>query len=504
MSNPLSGWCVGVVGAGTMGAGVAQVAAAAGHHVLLVDAVEGAAEKGRNNIKAGLERLVARKKISEERVEEIVGRITAISDLSNLGPANLVIEAIVEDLTVKQGLFRNLEEVCSVDTILATNTSSISITAIGAALRNPERLVGMHFFNPAPILKLVEVISGLATETRIANKIAELATYWGKHPVHARSTPGFIVNRVARPFYAEALRLLEEGASDIATIDAVMRDCGNFRMGPFELMDLIGLDVNYAVTRSVFESFYQDPRFLPSIVQKEYVDGGLLGRKRGRGFYDYREGASNAAPSAGPIGNPPSSVTVKGDVGLLEQLVGEMVTQGISVERTDGPGVIEVGEATVALTDGRAATQRGIEAGWDNLVLIDLCTDYSAPERLVIAASEKCSPIAFENVAGLLQAICARVSQIEDVPGMIMMRTVCMLANEAADAVYLGVCNSSDCDTAMRSGVNYPKGPLEWANELGYSLVVVVLDNLADFYGSDRYRVSPLLRRKALLTLRDS
>jgi len=502
MSNPFSDKCVGVVGAGTMGAGIAQVAASAGHRVLLFDAAEGAAEKGIKHVQSGLEGLVARNKISENRLVEIVGRISAISDLKALAPANLVVEAIVENLEIKQKLFRDLEEICKPDVVLATNTSSISITAIGAALKRPERLIGMHFFNPAPILKLVEVISGLATDPKIADQISELSAYWGKHPVHARSTPGFIVNRVARPFYAEALRVLEEGATDVATIDAVMRDCGRFRMGPFELMDLIGLDVNYAVTTSVFDAFYRDSRFLPSIVQKEYVDGGLLGRKSGQGFFDYREGAPRTLPASLSANNSPISVKVKGDLGPLASLADSMSANGIMVERTEGSGVIQVGDATLALTDGRSSTQRAFDSQIDNLVLLDLCIDFSAPRRLVIAPSDNCSANALEDAIGLLKAIGGDVSQIGDVPGMIMMRTICMLANEAADAVYLRVCNEDDCDTAMRSGVNYPRGPLEWADKLGCSIIVDVLDHLASFYGIDRYRVSPLLRRKAILSQR--
>ncbi|PTB99816.1 3-hydroxyacyl-CoA dehydrogenase PaaC [Marinobacter sp. Z-F4-2] len=500
MSNPFSERCIGVVGAGTMGAGIAQVAASAGHRVLLFDAAEGAAKKGINNIQSGLEGLVAREKITQDRLTEIVGRISAVSDLKALAPANIVVEAIVEDLEVKQKLFRDLEEICGPGVVLATNTSSISVTAIGAALRRPERLVGMHFFNPAPILKLVEVVSGIATDTEIANQISELAKCWGKHPVHARSTPGFIVNRVARPFYAEALRVLEEGAADVATIDAVMRDCGGFRMGPFELMDLIGLDVNYAVTTSVFDAYYQDPRFLPSIVQKEYVDGGLLGRKSGQGFYDYREGAVKALPTCLSTQSSPLSVTVKGDLGPLEGLVDLLSANGIKVQRTEGDSVIQVGDATLALTDGRSSTQRACEGHYQNLVLVDLCIDFSAPQRLLIAPSDNCSEQALSEAVGLLKTICRDVSQIEDIPGMVMMRTICMLVNEAADAVYLGVCNENDCDTAMRSGVNYPLGPLEWADKLGCLSIVHVLDNLASFYGIDRYRVSPLLRKKALLS----
>ncbi|KKM98355.1 hypothetical protein LCGC14_1158780 [marine sediment metagenome] len=240
MSNPFSSLCIGVVGAGTMGAGIAQVAASAGHQVFLYDVTEGTAEQGVSRIQRGLEGLVRRGKIAETQLNDIIGRITPASNIEQLGSSGLVIEAIVENLSAKQKLFTDLEVICGEEVILATNTSSISITAIGSALKRPERLVGMHFFNPAPILKLVEVVSGLASSPEILDRVTELSRIWGKHPVRARSTPGFIVNRVARPFYAEALRVLEEGAASVATIDAVLKECGGFRMGAFELMDMIG------------------------------------------------------------------------------------------------------------------------------------------------------------------------------------------------------------------------------------------------------------------------
>ena len=278
---------IGVVGSGAMGTGIAQVAAVAGHTVLLFDARDGAAQAACDSIRKVLTMLVDKGRMNSEQATAAVSRLHAASSLSEFKQSALVVEAIVENLEMKQQLFTSLEAIVTNDCILATNTSSISITSIGAKLKHPARLVGMHFFNPVPLMALVEVISGLATSPAVADCIDATAKAWGKLPVRATSTPGFIVNRVARPFYAEALRLLLEQAADPASIDAVMRESGGFRMGPFELMDLIGHDVNFAVTQSVFEAYYNDPRFTPSIIQKELLNAGYLGRKSGRGFYSY-------------------------------------------------------------------------------------------------------------------------------------------------------------------------------------------------------------------------
>lgn len=485
---------IAVIGAGTMGAGIAQVAAQAGHPVHLYDAAEGMAQKGKDGIAKVLGKRVEKGKMSQDELDALLARISVAGALEDLAPAKLVIEAIVERLDVKQSVFGSLEDICGADAILATNTSSLSITAIGASLKRPERLVGMHFFNPAPLMALVEVVSGIATDTGVAATVYETAAAWGKSPVHAKSTPGFIVNRVARPYYAEGLRVVQEGGTDAATVDAVLRECGGFRMGPFELMDLIGHDVNYAVTNSVFDLYYKDERFLPSLLQKDLVDAGWLGRKTGRGFYDYAEVADKPAPATAAAAPAPGSVVVRGHL----PLVALMEAKGLSFTREGGDGSLLVDDVLLMPSDGRSATEVAFEEEVETVVVFDLALDWTKATRVAIAAADQAGAKAAEVATGFFQALGLAVSVIDDVPGLIVTRTVAMLANEAADAVFQGVAGARDVDVAMTKGVNYPRGPLAWAEDVGLSDVLLTLENLFETYKEDRYRPSALLRRKVL------
>ncbi|HEY4215722.1 MAG TPA: 3-hydroxyacyl-CoA dehydrogenase NAD-binding domain-containing protein [Gemmatimonadaceae bacterium] len=378
---------IGVVGAGAMGTGIAQVAAAAGHKVVIADAVQGATQRAQANVAKAMDREVAKGRMSRDAADTLLSRIeykwdALGDDLSVYHDCALVIEAIVEDLGVKQTLFKGLEGVVSRDTVLATNTSSLSVASIASACSASERVVGIHFFNPPPLMPLVEIVPWMGSDPTVAPGAYALMQRWQKKPVLASDTPGFIVNRIARPFYGEALRILEERIADAPTIDWAMKSLGAFRMGPFELMDFIGNDVNYAVTRSVFEAFFYDPRYKPSLTQRRLVESGFLGKKAGRGYYDYREGATVREP-------------------IQDAAVGQAIFD----------------------------------------------------------------------------------------------RIMAMLINEAVDAVLMGVASPEDIDLAMTKGVNYPKGLLAWANEIGLSTVLARLDALQAEYGEDRYRPSPLLRR---------
>ncbi|MCB1835519.1 MAG: 3-hydroxyacyl-CoA dehydrogenase, partial [Geminicoccaceae bacterium] len=378
---------VGIVGAGTMGAGIAQVALQAGHPVILVDRDPAIVERARAGIEARLRRLVDKGRLAGDAADDALARLRPAATAADLAGCALVVEAVIEDLDAKRALFAEVERHVTDDAILASNTSSIPITAIVAGLRRPERFLGMHFFNPAPVMKLVEVISGLQTGAEVAETVVATAIAWGKVAARARSTPGFIVNRVARPFYGEALRLLAEGAADAATIDAILRDCGGFRMGPFELTDLIGQDVNAAVTRSVHDAMFQDPRYRPSLLQEEMVEAGRLGRKSGIGFFDYREGAVPAVAAEEPSASMPGSIVVEGDPGPLAPLVPAAVEAGVTVERDAlGRGVISIAGAQLAMSDGRPAAERALEDDMPT-ALVDLCLDFAATPRLAVAFS---------------------------------------------------------------------------------------------------------------------
>ncbi len=480
---------VAVVGAGTMGAGIAQVAAVAGHPVLIYDVAEGAAGRAVSSIRERIAGLVAKGRLD---IDPAGLRLTSASGLAELAPARCVIEAVAEDLAVKQALFAALEEIVAADCVLATNTSSLSPTAIAAGLRHPGRLVGLHFFNPAPLMRLVEVVSGLATTPEVAATVTALAQDWGKQVVQAAATPGFIVNRVARPFYAEALRLAEEQVAGPATIDAVLTQGGGFKMGPFALMDLVGQDVNEAVTRSVWAAFGYDPRFAPSLLQRALVEAGWLGRKSGRGWYHYGDGAIEPDPGAAPGRPAPPFVTEHG-VSPLRTLLGRA---GIDVRAgTDTGGTIELPSgARLVRSDGRPAT--ALAAGWAvPVVVVDRTLDDATATGIAAAASADCPEAAIDEATGLLQAAGLAVYLVDDAPGLVVTRTVAMLVNGAVDALHKGVAGAGDIDTAMRLGTNYPAGPLAWGQSWGPAVILAVLEAIQGWYGEDRYRPSALLRR---------
>ena len=497
-----------VVGAGIMGTGIAQVAAQAGHPVRLFDAREGAAGSARSKLASTLDGLAAKGRIAPDEASAVAARVASASSLAEAASAGIVIEAIVEELEAKRALFRDLEQIVGAGTILASNTSSISITALAKGLGVPGRLVGMHFFNPVPLMKLVEVVSGLATDADVAEAVFALAKRWGKTAVHARSTPGFIVNRIARPYYAEALALLHERLAEPAAIDACLRGAG-FRMGPCELMDLIGHDTNFAVTQSVFEANFYDKRFQPSLVQREMVDGGLLGRKSGRGFFSYGPGGTAPAPAApAPFEPPPATagalVALHGRGVAVDRWAARLEEAGLRFEADPGSrwNGLQTDSGELRLTDGRGATHLAAESGVRDLAVFDLAVapGGGAPGTPIALAFSACTSPAWRAQAAQWLRIAGWEPQtIGDAPGLVVARTVAMLVNEGADAVHQGVCTAEGADLAMKLGVAYPAGPFEFLARWDATAVATLLDHLDAHYRGERYRVSPGLRDRACL-----
>jgi 3-hydroxybutyryl-CoA dehydrogenase len=373
---------IGVVGSGAMGSGIVQVAATAGHVVYLYDTSKSALEKASGNLQQTLSKLVEKQKLTQEKADTIRKNIRYASELKELSPCGLIIEAIVENLDIKQKLFAELEILVADTCILASNTSSLSIASIASACKKTERVLGIHFFNPAPLMPLVEIIPAITTHPNVTSQAKTFVNSWGKVTVLAKDTPGFIVNRVARSYYGEAIRIYEEGIADFATIDWAMKTVGEFKMGPFELMDFIGNDINYKVTESVWEQFFYEARFKPSLTQKRLYEAKLFGRKSGRGYYDYSEGATMPLPK-----------------------------------------------------------------------------------------------------------------KDDELAKSIFYRIMVMLINEAVDALHFQLATREDLDLAMTKGVNYPKGLLNWADELGLPNILDILGKLHQEYGEERYRPSVLLKR---------
>jgi 3-hydroxybutyryl-CoA dehydrogenase len=491
---------VAVVGAGSMGAGIAQLAAQSGHPVRLFDTQPGASERALGRIDADLAGAVKRGRIDEVEREAVRGRLVAVSDFAGLAGCGLAVEAIVEKLDAKKSLFAELEKVLGPDAILATNTSSISITAIAQGLAQQRRVVGWHFFNPVTRMKLVEVIPGVETDTALVAAMHALGKAWGKTSVDAPNAPGFIVNRVARPYYAEGLRMLAERIAKPEAIDRLLREAGGFAMGPFELIDLIGADVNLSVTESVFAATAWDTRYAPHIIQQELVRAGRFGRKSGAGFYDYGEGvkAPVAAVVDAAVGAPAKCFAAT-DVGLLGPLVERLRRAGSRIETdpTLPSETLRFGDDVVALTDGRTLAERrsSEKAGASRQVVTTLLLDLARDCATTSVVGATGSAAALAHLAALLKPASIDVIALDDIAGLVVMRTIAGLVNEAADLMTWTGTKAADIDTAMRLGMSYTQGPLAWADAIGPSRAVAVLAHLHGHYGEPRYRRSPRLAR---------
>jgi 3-hydroxybutyryl-CoA dehydrogenase len=504
---------IGVVGAGTMGAGIAQLACRSGARALLHDPFPEALQRGAEGVKAGLRKEASKGKLSDEQAQAAANRLEPVDTLDALAPCELVIEAAPERLDVKHELYAQLSQIVSPDCVLASNTSSLPITAIAAGATHPERVVGMHFFNPAPIMRLLEVIAGVLSEERSLALAYATGQAMGKDVIRAADGPGFIVNRCNRPFGLEALRVLAERIADVETIDRVVRMGGGFKMGPFELSDLVGVDTGFDVSKSFYELSFGEPRWRPSPIQASRVAAGLHGRKSGRGYYDY----SGEGPHRPEDAEPPARVipvedetvvVIGGENTLAEQLRAAARAAGFDAHspaepQTELPAlIVECGETDLphpprggprlVLCDrGSLATldPGGPAVGFHALPPFDAC-------RLVeLTRGESSSPAAATRAERFFAALGKHVEWVGDAPGLVLGRIVCQVINESAFALGEGVGSAQDIDTGMVLGLAHPRGPLAWAREIGLDHVLAVLDGLWSEYREERYRPAPALRR---------
>ncbi|MGB9185550.1 MAG: 3-hydroxyacyl-CoA dehydrogenase NAD-binding domain-containing protein [Solirubrobacteraceae bacterium] len=503
---------IGVAGAGTMGAGIAQLACLAGARTLLHDPDGDALERGLGRIRRQLERGVQRGRWSQERAAAAAEALHAAPKLEDLSGAALVIEAAPERLEVKRELFERLEAVVSEECVLATNTSSLLVTALAAAARNPGRVVGMHFFNPPPVMRLLEVVAGVESSAR-ALAIAQAAgEAMGKHVIIAADGPGFIVNRCNRPFGLEALRLLTEQAATFPEIDRVCRQGGGFRMGPFEMMDLVGVDVGLDVSRSFYEQSFGEPRWRPSPITVRTVAAGRLGRKSGRGYYEYPEDGEHRPPDPDPpaVGGGEGLVVIAGDSMLAGELraaasqAGWAVADPGEAEGLTSPFLIldvTGGEAPEAPLQG-APQAIALAAG--SLAALDPGGSAIGFHALPPLASTRLveltrGPDSSQAAAAASERFFATLGKhtlwVGDAPGLILGRIICQVVNEAAFALGEGLGSAEDIDAGMVHGLNYPRGILAWADAIGLDHVLTVLDALNLELGEERYRAAPLLRR---------
>ena len=486
---------VGVIGGGAMGAGIAQVAAFAGHPVVVLEVDPERAAAAAASVVTAAERRVDRGRMSPAAAGPVRDGVRGSTEVADLADCALVVEAVVEQLEVKRVLLSSVEDVVGASCVLATNTSSLSIDAIAAGLRDPSRLVGMHFFNPAPAMRLVEVVTGLRTAAAAADLVQATAEGWGKATVRCASTPGFVVNRVARPFYSEALAVTEEFGLDPAVVDALYREAGGFRMGPLEVTDLIGQDVNAAVTESVWRALDLDPRNRPSRLQRSLVDAGWLGRKTGRGFYDHAADADGQRPAPRPaeLPEPVGGVVRVGPDSPLRPLLTRTAARLDDAPALEAWAQLPSG-ALLGRTDGELAVEAAARLGRD-VVLLDLALDLATTSRVGATAS---SDDLLPELAALLAGAQVALTPLPDTPGLLLARTVALLVDEAVDLASRQRMPASVLDDAVQLGLNYPVGPLEWGDRVGPAELVRLLDTLEQHLPGGRFRVSTPLRTAAV------
>jgi 3-hydroxybutyryl-CoA dehydrogenase len=479
-----------------MGRGIAQIAIQGGISVILYDNRPEGGEEARKAILATLRKLAEKGKISEKDLAGAASRLTVAASLTELSPCAAIIEAIVENLDVKRALFTELEGIVGPECILATNTSSLSVTAIAAVCKHPGRVAGFHFFSPVPLMKIVEVISGPLTDAAIADKLTAMARQMGHTPVKASDTPGFIVNHAGRGYLTESLRILGESIAPYPEVDRILRQAAGFRMGPFELLDLTGLDVSQPVMESIYNQYYQEPRFRPSPIARQRLAAGLLGRKSQRGFYRYEDGKKEEPPEAPvpPRSERPVWVAPK-DIADFPALAALLETLGALRDTNERPGEQSL---CLVLPVGFDVTTAAVNAGLDPARAIGLDPLFLDGRRTLMT-TPLTDPAVRDAAHALFAADGTPVSVIHDSPGFICQRVVATIVNIGCDIAQQSIASPQDIDRAVTLGLGYPKGPLALGDALGAATVLNILDRLYEFYRDPRYRPSPWLKRRALL-----
>ena len=481
----------GVAGSGTMGRGIVQVLAQCGARVRVYDAQAGAAAKAKDAIGKALAGQVQKGRMAQADADAALARIEIVDALGALKGCHLVVEAIVEQLEPKQALFRALEDIVGEDCILASNTSSLSVTAMAAACKRPGRVAGYHFFNPVPLMKIVEVVDGVMTEPWVGDALVALARRYGHTPVRCKDTPGFVVNHAGRGFVPESLRVLQEGVADFATIDRILVDAAGFRLGPFGLLDLVGLDVAHAVMKSMHAQYYGEPKYQPAYIAEPRVAAGLLGRKTGRGWYRYDKDNNPEKIPEQPV---PSAKAAS--VWAVPELKDLMAKLGAKVEAKPGPGTV-----CFVAPLGKDATTTALELGLDPARTVAVDPLFGFSKRRTLMATPATKKEVRDAAHGLLASDGVPVSVIRDSAGFVAQRVVAHIVNVGCDIAQQGIASPEDLDRAVMLGLGYPKGPLGMGDAAGSANILAVLEAMCDFYKEPRYRPSPWLTRRAKLGL---
>jgi 3-hydroxybutyryl-CoA dehydrogenase len=488
---------IGVVGSGAMGRGIAQVAAVAGFPVRMFDAEAKAIAAACEFIGSMLSRAAEKGQMTKDAAAAAAARVQPVASLHDLAGCKLVVEAIVEKVEPKQELFKQLEDIVGDEAILATNTSSLSVTAIAAGCRRPERVAGFHFFNPVPLMHLVEVVDGVRTAPHVTDTLADIGKRLVRNSVRVQDTPGFLVNHAGRGYGTEALRIVMEGIADIPTIDAVLRETVGFRLGPFELMDLTALDVSFPAMQAIYTQYFHEPRYKPTPSVQQRMIGGLLGRKVGRGFYAYKDGAMVRPPEQAVPSARPAAVWIGPGAREARTAIADLAAQlEVRVDRGAKPADGSLCVVT-PLGDDTTTTATALALDPKRTVAVDTLFDLKG--RRTIMTTPVTEPQHRDAAHALFAADGAKVSVIHDSPGFIAPRVVAMIANIGCDIAQQRITAPADIDLGVKLGLASPEGPLALGDKIGAPRVLTILERLFAFYGDPRYRPSPWLKRRALL-----